>query len=102
MLHQITKICFAMQEILSVFILPQSVEYARDMILSLLSGNGYYQLSDKQISDLVTYFEMIINFYHELPIEIDYSVISDSNDIINGKPEIIMIILSYKPDKARV
>ena len=103
MLHRVTKIGFAMQKKLSAFILPQTVQYARDRILyEFPSSNGYENLTDKQIENLVKKFQRIIDFYNELPIEITYKIYPDKEELINegNTYEYIIIKIKYK-EKSR-
>ena len=102
MLHRVTKIGFAMQKKLSTFILPQTIQYVRDIILyELPSSNGYETLTDIQIENLVKKFQKILDFNNELPIEITYKIYPDKEEFINDENtyECIVIEIKYKEQK---
>ena len=58
MMHRITKIGFLAKENIRYFILPESLEYIRDIILAQAS-TWYFSFSDEQLVSITEMFKKV-------------------------------------------
>lgn len=96
MMHRITKIGFLANENIRYFILPESLEYIRDIILSQAS-TWYFSFSDEQLVSITEMFKKFVDYYGSLHLSFSYKLFPDEDFSSFPLYECLVICIQYIP-----
>ncbi len=96
MMHRITKIGFLAEEKIRYFILPESLEYIRDIILAQAS-TWYFSFSDEQLVSITKMFKNFVDYYDSLHLSFTYKLFPDEDISSFTLYECFVICIQYIP-----